>query len=316
MSSSDKISSKEIIAVVVVLVLIAIGMFITLGKFSAESELKEVVVSDLGAKEEDHLEIFVKLLSVDPIKGDASTRLEFAPHGALAGEDGTLKHDLKFFMPSANGKTEVEFKKGKAMPPVEAVFSMYGGTASDYPFDKHKAWFFLSAERSGADKEKKPEKPVAASDEDEPKPAAPAAEPASNEVPLDVSFFGNLPGYSISVARSKDTDAEYVAADIQIERSGSVVAFSLFVGFLMWALAIAVLFLVASLLIRGRKIEIAMFSFMAALLFAFYSVRGSQPNVPPIGVFSDFVSFFWAEILVALCLVASVIAWVFRTPKA
>ncbi|MBX3299365.1 MAG: hypothetical protein KF736_07870 [Acidobacteria bacterium] len=63
MSSSDKISSKEIIAVVVVFVLIAIGMFITLGKFSAESELREVVVSDLGANEDDHLEIFVKLLS-------------------------------------------------------------------------------------------------------------------------------------------------------------------------------------------------------------------------------------------------------------
>src|SRR4051812_31063908 len=126
--SPDRISAKEIIAAAVILVLIGIGMYVTLGIFGREAEQKEIIVSDAGAKEADNLKVFVKLLTVDPIKGDVTARLEFFPHGKLAEDEaGTLAHDLKFFMPSANGKTEIDLKKGKQIPPVEAVFSMYGG---------------------------------------------------------------------------------------------------------------------------------------------------------------------------------------------
>ncbi len=66
----------------VVLALIAIVMFIKLGKFSAEFELREVVVSDLGAKEDDHLEIFTKLLS-SSAQGSSSSANPFPPMSAL-----------------------------------------------------------------------------------------------------------------------------------------------------------------------------------------------------------------------------------------
>ncbi len=54
---------------------------------------------------------------------------------------------------------------------------------------------------------------------------------------------------------------------------------------------------------------------MATLLFAFYAVRNSQPNVPPIGVFMDFASFFWVEMIVAACLVVGLVTWLFRASK-
>src|SRR5882724_9752760 len=111
--SPDRISAKEIIAAIIVFVLIGIGMFVTLGIFGKESEPKEVVVSDAGAKAADNLEIFVKLLTIDPIKGDTTARLEFVPHGKLASEGEVLTQDLKLFIPSANGKTEIDLKKGK-----------------------------------------------------------------------------------------------------------------------------------------------------------------------------------------------------------
>lgn len=50
----------------------------------------------------------------------------------------------------------------------------------------------------------------------------------------------------------------------------------------------------------------------AALLFAFASVRNAQPGTPPIGTYSDFISFFWAEVIIALCLVILVFTWVLR----
>ena len=41
------------------------------------------------------IETFVKLLAVDPVKGDATARLEFVPHSTFAKEDGTLTENLK-----------------------------------------------------------------------------------------------------------------------------------------------------------------------------------------------------------------------------
>jgi hypothetical protein len=80
-------------------------------------------------------------------------------------------------------------------------------------------------------------------------------------------------------------------------------------------LTISVLLLTLSVVLRGRKVELAMFSFTAALLFAFATVRNAQPGTPPIGTYSDFISFFWAEVIIALCLVVLVFTWLLRPAK-
>lgn len=316
MADSDKLSAKEIIAAVLVIILVAVGIFISVGVYTEESKPVDVALSDLGAKFEDRVEVNMRIVSVDPIKGDVNVRIELIPRGNVLDEQGALANDLKFYLPSANGKSEIEFKQGKSLTPVEAVFNLYGN-ASDYPLDEHAADFYLWLEKTVPEKKAETKSAPAVEGEEEKKPEPPiAGAPAPNEVPLDVSFFGNIPGYKISAERSKTSDASFVDGMIKIDRSNTVVMFSLLIGMLMWGLSLAVLFLVLSLVLRGRKIEINMFSFMAALLFAFYSVRGSQPNVPPIGTLFDFIFFFWAEALVALCLVLAVFVWVFRTPKA
>jgi hypothetical protein len=317
MADTDRISAKEIIAVVVVLVLMGIGIFLTLGLFAGGSQQTEVAVSEAGAKKPDHVEVFIKMLSIDPIKGDTTARLEFVAHGGFIGEDGTLTRDLKLYIPSANGKTEVDFKKGKSMPPVEAVFSMYGGNAANYPFDAHKADFYVYIDQPEPDKKEQPKPAPTPAEDDEAAPTAAQkdAEPETPEVPLDISFFGSIPGYKLTVEKGSETDETFVEGTVSVARSSTVVAFSLFVTALMWLLSLGVLFLTVSVLFRGRKPELGMFSFMAALLFAFYAVRNSQPNVPPIGVYSDFTGFFWAEILVGSCLLLTVFTWVFRPSK-
>ena len=131
-------------------------------------------------------------------------------------------------------------------------------------------------------------------------------------VPISVDLYGSIPGLKIEAAKSKDSDADYVGIDMKIARSSTVKFFSLFIMFLMWGVTIGVMMLVSSILLRGRKIEIGMFSFLAALLFALIAVRNSQPGVPPIGTYSDFISFFWAEVILALCLLTLVFTWLLR----
>lgn len=314
MSDTDKISAKEIIIAIVILAVVGAAMFLTIKTFNAEGIQKSTTISDKGTPSKNFVDINVQLLSFDPIKGDATARVSFTPEGSLAGDDGSIKQDLKFFINSANGKQEIDYAKGKRMTPVEAVIPIYEGNAADYPFDKHKAQveLYLTPGKAGEKKEADKTAPHPAGDEE----AAPKKdETALEDIPIDVDWFGSLPGYTITAANTKESDENYVLFEVGLERSNIAVFFSIFVSVLMWLLTIAVLFLMISVLFRGRKAELAMFSFMAALLFAFYAVRNSQPNVPPIGVLSDFLAFFWAELIVGACLLAGVFTWVFRPSK-
>ncbi len=263
----------------------------------------------------DFIEVIAKVLSIDPIKGDVSVRLEFAPHGKLSKEDGTLARNIKFDTNSSNGKQEVSFDKGKRMTPTEVVLNMYNGSVTDYPFDNHKAeliFYFTTKPDKPADKPKPTEENPADEPKPEPKPEAAEEEIEEEEVAFTLDFEPAMPGYTIETAKSKESDDKYIEIEMTIARSSMVKFFSVFVMILMWGVSIAVLLLVLSIVIRGRKVEIAMFSFIATLLFAFVAVRNSQPAVPPIGTFSDYVSFFWAEVILALSLLTIIFTWLIR----
>jgi hypothetical protein len=287
---------------------------LTVGALPAFGQNTSANPPDTGAKHTDYIETVAKILSIDPIKGDASVRLEFIPHGNFAKEDGTLARNVKLDVNSSNGKQEISFEKGKRMTPTEAVLNMYDGEVSDYPFDRHKAelilWFTGKPDKP-VEKPKPAEETPAAEPKPETKTEAPA-ESVEEDVPFTLDFTPTLAGFTIETAKSKDSDDDYVNIEMSIARSSMVKFFSTFVMCLMWGVSIAVLLLVLSVVVRGRKVEIAMFSFIATLLFAFVTVRNSQPAVPPVGTLSDYLSFFWAIVILALCLLTIVLTWIIR----
>jgi len=329
----DKMKAKDIIVATGVLVVFAIALVVVLNTYESESEKRSAAISDLGDKDPNHIEVDVKLLSIDPNIGDVTARLEFVPKGHFSKDGGlTLERDLKFFVNSATGKKELDFETGKRMNPTEVVIDMYDGLVTDYPFDHHQAFlelYFLPANREvGKDKESikagaaKPAEvaatptpegaePAEKSDETKAKKTE-AAAPAENDVPIGVDFLGSIHGFRIDAAKSHESTDAYVGIDMTISRASTVKFFAIFIILMMWGLTTAVIFLTLSVVSRGRKVEIGMFSFLAALLFAFAAVRNSQPGAPPIGTFSDFISFFWAEVIIASCLVAVVFTWLLR----
>lgn len=291
----EKTSHKEIITLVAILAVLVTCMVVGLHNFEGESRGVEAVISHASAKVPNNLEMHMKLTSIDPIRGDVAMRVEFLPKGNLVGPTHELTHDITVFLPTANGKTEFEFKKGKHMAPIDVTVGLFDGYASDYPFDNYETLFDVYADMVTGDK-------------------ATAAENTA-ELPVVVSLAGSIPGYQIAIEKNTENNATWVEATVHIKRSIAVVAFSTFVMLLMWGLSISVLLMVIVLLFRKQKIEIGLFGFMSALLFAFYGLRNGQPSIPPIGVYSDFVAFFWAEILVAVSLLVTALTWVFRMNK-
>jgi len=291
-----KKSKKGVLVGIVLLVLLAAAYVFVLTTYKSEGENRAAVLPDKEKPGENRIDVGAKIVSADPVKGDILVRLDFAPHGSFLSADGvTLSRDLELYVATATGKNLHEFKKGKRMSPVEAVVEMWEGEPMDYPFDKHSAelaFFF---------------QPLAA------KP--PAAEtPANESIPVAVELRGSVTGLRIDADYAKEHSADHAVVDLSIERAGTAVFFSMFIMIAMWLLVAAVVFMVFRVFSGHRKIEISMFSFLGALLFAFPALRNSQPGTPPIGTLGDFLAFFWAEVIIALSLLSVVLRWIIRGP--
>ena len=328
---SEKVRAKDIVVTIAVIVVFAVGLVFVLKAYNAEGEKRSASVSDLGEKDPNHIEVAVKLMSIDPNKGDIVARLEFLPKGSYTTDEGlTLARDVKLFVNGATGKQETDFAKGKRMNPMEVTVQMYDGLVTDYPFDKHNA--FLEMYFVPGKEEKKPAdaaKPAAAAPAPTPAPAtdedeeptkaaekkAEVEEKDDDQIPIGVDFSASISGFKIDAVKAKESTDDYVGIDMTVSRAATTKFFSFFVMVMMWGLTISVLLMTLSVVLRGRKVELAMFSFSAALLFAFATVRNAQPGTPPIGTYSDFISFFWAEVIIALCLVLLVFTWLLRPAK-
>jgi Domain of unknown function (DUF4436) len=288
--------SKMPMLVGIVLLVVFAGAYVfVLNAYKNESNNRAAeLVANTQKAGENRIDVTGRIVTADPIKGDVVVRLEFTPHGTFAsGDGGTLSRDLDLYVSSATGKNVHEFKKGKRMNPVEAVVEIYEGEPMDYPFDKHTAelsFFFEPAAGKGGE--------------------AGGAE----AIPMSVELRGSVAGLRLETEYAKENTPDHAVIDISIQRATTAIFFSVFIMIAMWALVIGVIFLVFRVFAGHRKIEISMFSFLGALLFAFPALRNSQPGTPPIGTMSDFIAFFWAEVIIALSLLAVVLRWIIRGP--
>lgn len=323
MPDTNRFNAKSAAIALVILVIFAAAYVLTLRAHFNETEKRKADISDTGEKNPNHVNIVIKLVSADLNKGEVPARIEFEPHGNLLNPDETLARDLKLYLIGATNKREFDFQKGKRMNPIDVTLDIYEGEAASYPFDEHRAEIDVNLtdaakEKAAAAKPNAPAPtPAAAANGEGEKSETENASPKPSEaeadnVPIAVDFYGSLQGLDVKAVRGQQKDSEYVDTDITIRRAPTVKFFSIFIMVAQWALALCVVFLLLTVLVGGRKIELAMFSFMAALLFAFPALRNSQPGVPPIGTLSDFLAFFWAELIIALSLLTIIAAWLLR----
>jgi hypothetical protein len=303
MDNESKSNAKAWIAAVIFLIVFGIAYAAVLKLYSNEGEKRSAVIDSTDSSDPNRIEVFARLVNADFNKGDLSARLEFAPHGALATDDGhTLNRDLKVFINGSSGKREFDFPKGKRMNPIETTLDLYDGQLSDYPFDRYKADLEIIVEAA------KSNKPAAPKEGEESNPSA----SDEDDIPVSINFEGAINGLEIKAAKDPNPEPGSASVDIQIKRAPTSKFFSFFIMGAQWLLTLAALFLTLRVAFGGRKIEVGMFSFLGALLFAFPALRNSQPGVPPIGAFGDFIAFFWAETLIAVCLLTILTLWLVR----
>ena len=125
----------------------------------------------------------------------------------------------------------------------------------------------------------------------------------------------SIPGIKFqgNVTRNESTQVTGIAMNLR--RADNLIAVSLLINAMMTGLAVSVLAMALQVTTAKRQFDLLPLSMSMTLIFGLPALRNVQPGVPPIGAFSDYVTFIWAELIVAVSAVLTVWHWLLRTPR-
>lgn len=230
----------------------------------------------VGTQAPDRVEVNASVLRVDAAAREAVLRVLVIPRGRFGEDDGVAPTGELRLLNSSSLRGDHVFPAHQRISGLDLPIALTGGAVTDYPFDGYETRIQFAAVHNGE--------------------TAP--------VLFTLDKVDSLFSFSIKDYHASDDQS---GLDVRFSRSTSVLVFAVFMMITMWALAIAVFFGARHLISRRRGLVWPAFGFMAATLFALAGFRNLAPGSPPIGSLLDYTAFLWAEIIIALCVVAAVL---------
>ncbi|MFF5310980.1 DUF4436 family protein [Streptomyces massasporeus] len=238
-----------------------------------ERQAKDTVHT-VGSRAVDRVDVEATVQSVDAAAGELVLRVRVSPRGALGEEEGTAPVADLSLQTSVATLSDLAFAAHERLAPKDVRVAITGGSISDYPFDTYDTDIEFWAVLGG--------KPV----------------------PVRMLFSNADTLFSVSV--TPPPSGQEAAVALKLSRSGSLLTFAVFMMVAMWALASSVLLGAWYLTTRRQGLVWPALAWMAATLFALAAFRNTAPGTPPIGCVMDWFAFFWAEAVIALCLIVVV----------
>jgi len=234
----------------------------------------------------DRVDVLATVLSINPLEGKVALRLEFTVTGKFADKHHLPTQDIH--VATNTSQSLIVLEKGNWLMPYYVDVKLFNGVVADYPFDSHigviELYSYIEDKNSG---EFKP-------------------------VPIRVGQKGYIPGFKIAskgIEPSDEYKNTYAGIVMTITRAKTTKAVAIFIIVMLWLMTFSIMAVTISMIFFGRPLEFSSFAWIGAMLFAFFSFRMSAPDIPPIGGYFDFISFFWCLILVSMCLVGLVIKY-------
>ncbi|MET0704158.1 MAG: DUF4436 family protein [Mycobacterium sp.] len=200
---------------------------------------------------------------------------DIVPAGSLADDNGYLRDDAKLSSTTTLQNESVVLKKGVVVPDIEQRFAL-DGTPTDYPFDRYTGEMDLH---------------ILAAD--------------GTELPFAMTLFSTDPFFKIAPSDNQGNSDGLINLDMW--RSTPTLVFAIFVMIMMLGLAAAAATAAYYALRWHKGLLFPACSMMATILFALFPLRNAVPGSPPLGSIIDFGSFFIAEIVIAVSLIAAVL---------
>jgi len=304
-----------------IIVLILLGLYSALlFTRSGESARRSIHLQE-EERIGDHVKVSVRIKSVNTEAAEITARLEFQPVGRLAKDEVTPAVNLKLLLNSIKGAQEIDFPRGKRMNAVEAVFSL-DGSQNEYPFDRHQTslWLLFTTPARVEIATTLPRSRGKKTAKQAPAPLesgfGSAVLQQSEPVPVSFDLSASVPGFRFLGSITRDDGREVAGILLNLTRSTTVKSLSITVMAMMLALAGSVFLMTLRATRPERTLDLVPLSLAMSLLFGLPALRDIQRDVPPVGVFADYVSFIWSELIVAFSAVAIVWTWILRSrPK-
>ena len=264
-------------AVGVVLAVVAIMLLIP-----HDESVERVTVQ--GPTADAAVSVRLSIDNVDANRGVMTGRLRVAPGPDIPATGATLVTNL-------DGVAAVRVRPGDAAVNQLVTLDFTSGSIANYPFDQYATPVRVRVVE-GADA-----------------PLADAGTAAALPVKLTAVAAPGLFEFDADVTRPTDA----LLVDISLQRTRSAFGWAVAMMGLYWLLAAAAIGVTLAVVLGDRPWETRHLAWLGAMVFALAAFRNVAPGQPPIGVFFDRASFFWAIAIVTFSLVALVVHYLSRT---
>jgi hypothetical protein len=266
----------------------------------------------------NRVDVSVLVTSVNPVTQELIAQLGFRLAGDIAQDEVTPAANVKLLINNVGGQQEYEFPKGKRMNRIEVEFPL-NGDLNRYPFDRYDTsmWLLMTTPR-GNIKTKVSKAPETQSQEGHSEQLGVGAIVLQRNAPLPLSLAlsASIPGIKFRGSVKRDEGTEVTGTALKVRRADNLIVVSILINTMMTCLAISVLAMALRVTTGSGKHDLVPLSIAISLIFGLPALRSVQPGVPPVGAFSDYVTFIWAELMVAVSAVVTVWHWLLRARPA
>lgn len=278
----------------------------------------------------DAVLVSLKIVNVDVAHGEITARMRIRLTGKIAKDEFTPAVNLRFLVNAFHGQQRFDLERGERVSPLTLTFPL-GGAPNLYPFDTYEAILAFVATKPGQEA-KPPSAPPPASGkptslldrlmagERETGETPPSqvklvgeSELASRtQVPVSFDLSASIPGFKFDGEVVETGQAQVTGIQLKLRRANNVIVTSLGIQLMMICLALSMLAMVLFGTMKGKGSAIDPLYIAPVLIFGLPALRDTQPGVPPLGAFSDYLSYLWAEAIVAGCTIISIWTWIAR----
>lgn len=239
----------------------------------------EQLVGSAGRAGDDGIAVRAVVRGIDPVQGEMSVRLAFAPLGTYAGADG-LTEPVRVLVFRTTGSGLLEFSAGQPMQPVDVALALDGSRVTRYPLDRYDA-----------------DLAVVALDED------------GDAVPASLEVFANVGDFDLSARRPTLREPTDARLEIHAERGWSTLSWVLILTVVFWLLGLGAASITWLVVVASKAVPVWSWGYLAGMLFALPGLRATLPGNPRLGALVDWAAFYWSITLVVLSMTTLLIVW-------
>ena len=234
---------------------------------------------------QDAIKIDAEFLSVDLARNVMKMTIRPNLADGRYASKGKLTEDIEVEIDTGSSAFKETFHKGGYPLPWNVEVPIEFGDTLQYPFDVHGGDFDIKAKAPGSTT------PIVA-----------------------LSFDASVHGFSIYGDGLPNDEHTALDANFYIARSMEVIMGATLSMVSLTLVVLSAVNVAFQVIVRGRKAEFVMMSWIAALLFVIPGARNALPAAPPPGGLIDVGLFFWLYILGVGSLLVLIGKWTFQKP--